>query len=150
MVGSYSEMMAAVAAAQQPSTAGSTSSARNITSLSNIQAAIAAGSEDLAPASGMGHMPRSVRERELREAVGAQAGVIVGTQGNDAGLSLLRQEDINDKAVSVMQRITHKLTGRDFNPLQPLHVAEQVDRLIEQARSPSNLSALYVGWCPFW
>jgi FKBP12-rapamycin complex-associated protein len=33
---------------------------------------------------------------------------------------------------------------------ETLEVAEQVQRLIQQATSHENLATGYVGWCPFW
>ena len=32
----------------------------------------------------------------------------------------------------------------------PLTVKDQIDRLINQAKSDENLSQSYLGWCPFW
>lgn len=59
-------------------------------------------------------------------------------------------EALNAKAVTATNRVRQKLTGRDFNTAQPLDVADQVARLIQQATSHENLCQLYVGWCPFW
>ncbi|KAL7721887.1 Serine/threonine-protein kinase TOR [Entamoeba marina] len=55
----------------------------------------------------------------------------------------------NNKAGSVMQRVLDKLTGKDFGG-EELDVPNQVDKLIQQARSIDNLSQCYQGWCPFW
>lgn len=56
-----------------------------------------------------------------------------------------------------MQRMSNKLTGRDFAPegtqpadVETLSVNTQVQRLIDAATLPENLSASYIGWCPFW
>lgn len=64
---------------------------------------------------------------------------------------------LNEKAVEVMQRMSNKLTGRDFAPegtqpadVETLSVNTQVQRLIDAATLPENLSASYIGWCPFW
>ncbi|KDO21536.1 hypothetical protein SPRG_13345 [Saprolegnia parasitica CBS 223.65] len=66
----------------------------------------------------------------------------------------LAPEQLNAKAVKVIDRVKKKLRGRDFENLEPgqkqLSVESQVDRLIEQATSPENLCQLYYGWCPFW
>ncbi|KAI6701523.1 hypothetical protein NL676_015847 [Syzygium grande] len=102
---------------------------------------------------------RGARERELLQAV---------NQLGDAN------EVLNERAVTVMARMSHKLTGRDFSssPVssssnQPsmdhsnlfsgdsredhgLSVKLQVQKLIIQARSHENLCQNYVGWCPFW
>ena len=57
---------------------------------------------------------------------------------------------LNQKAVSVIERISHKLNGRDFDINTSLNVPEQVNRLIESATSHSNLCQCYIGWCAFW
>eukprot|EP01080_Neovahlkampfia_damariscottae_P002252 gene2252-2426_t len=57
---------------------------------------------------------------------------------------------LNQKAVSVIERIQHKLNGRDFDINTSLNVPEQVNRLIESATSHSNLCQCYIGWCAFW
>ena len=46
------------------------------------------------------------------------------------------------------RRVENKLTGREFG--EELSIAQQVQRLIEQATSHLNLCQCYVGWCPFW
>jgi FKBP12-rapamycin complex-associated protein len=59
------------------------------------------------------------------------------------------QEALNEKAVTVMNRISNKLTGKDFGA-QPIDVPTQVQRLIDEATSAENLCQCYIGWCPFW
>ncbi|KAG1057434.1 hypothetical protein G6F43_000742 [Rhizopus delemar] len=59
-------------------------------------------------------------------------------------------ELLNSRAVAVVNRVSNKLTGRDFNPRVTLDVPTQVDRLILQATSLENLCQCYVGWCAFW
>ncbi|EGG15157.1 protein kinase [Cavenderia fasciculata] len=60
-------------------------------------------------------------------------------------------EALNERALSVINRVNKKLTGRDFgNSPTPLDVPEQVQKLIDQATSHENLSQCYVGWCAFW
>ena len=70
-------------------------------------------------------------------------------------------EALNERAVSVMQRMSAKLTGRDGAPpgsdattlenTVPVDSIEaQVERLICEATSSENLSLAYVGWCPWW
>ncbi|KAJ3676103.1 hypothetical protein LUZ60_003515 [Juncus effusus] len=108
---------------------------------------------------------RGAREKELLQAV---------NQLGDAN------EVLNVRAVAVMERMSNKLTGRDFHSgsgssgsgpassaaepaspgpaesgsarrdADPLSVKNQVQKLIVQARSPENLCQNYVGWCPFW
>ena len=59
--------------------------------------------------------------------------------------------ELNEKAVSVITRVNKKLTGRDFDiEGEELGVQDQVERLIQQARSNENLAQCYIGWCPFW
>jgi FKBP12-rapamycin complex-associated protein len=59
-------------------------------------------------------------------------------------------EQLNKKAVDVLERVVQKLTGNDFADERELSVPEQVDRLIKEARSVKNLAQSYIGWCPFW
>ncbi|XP_054777757.1 serine/threonine-protein kinase TOR isoform X2 [Prosopis cineraria] len=107
------------------------------------------------------HPQRGARERELLQAV---------NQLGDAN------EVLNERAVVVMARMSHKLTGRDFSTCSSgssssiqhavdhsglisgdtrevdhgLSVKLQVQKLINQATSHENLCQNYVGWCPFW
>ena len=60
------------------------------------------------------------------------------------------EEARNKKAVTVINRVRDKLTGRDFDPNITLDVPQQVDLLIQQATSHENLCQCYIGWCPFW
>lgn len=87
--------------------------------------------------------------------------------------SLAKPEALNSGAISVINRVSSKLTGKDFRDMKPgrwkrtigldnfnensskneewpLSVKSQVDRLIEEATSVQNLCQSYVGWCPFW
>ena len=61
-------------------------------------------------------------------------------------------EALNERAVTVMKRMSDKLTGRDFMPVHGENdsVTRQVSRLIGQATSHENLCQSYIGWCPFW
>ncbi|ORX99768.1 PtdIns-3-kinase tor2 [Basidiobolus meristosporus CBS 931.73] len=59
-------------------------------------------------------------------------------------------EVLNQKALNVVNRISNKLTGRDFKPNQTLDVSTQVEKLIQQATSLENLCQCYIGWCAFW
>lgn len=63
------------------------------------------------------------------------------------------KEVLNERAVSVMRRLSDKLTGRDADVLDERDadsVPHQVQRLIQNATSPDNLSVMYIGWCAFW
>jgi serine/threonine-protein kinase mTOR len=53
-------------------------------------------------------------------------------------------EYINNRALEVIERISNKLTGRDFDINNQLGVEEQVNNLINQATSNVNLSQCYV------
>lgn len=55
------------------------------------------------------------------------------------------QERLNKRALSVINRIMDKLTGRDFDKKVQLNVEQQVDLLIKQATSNENLCQLYIG-----
>ena len=59
-------------------------------------------------------------------------------------------DPLNRRALSVIRRVSKKLTGCDFDSANALDVKEQVSKLIEQATSHENLCQCYVGWCPFW
>ncbi|KAG7401837.1 phosphatidylinositol kinase- protein kinase tor1 [Phytophthora boehmeriae] len=72
---------------------------------------------------------------------------------NYGGTSFVATEhpQLNEKALSVVERVKKKLAGRDFDDgSKVLTVDAQVDRLIHQATSHENLCQLYYGWCPFW
>ena len=65
------------------------------------------------------------------------------------------QEELTDKAVTVVQRVLDKLNGLDFQEQNKkngsaLEISEQIDLLIEQATSNDNLSTCFIGWCAFW
>ena len=62
----------------------------------------------------------------------------------------IESDELNQIAKIVLERISDKLNGTDFNKNEKLKVEEQVKRLIEQATSHENLSQSYLGWCPFW
>ncbi|TDH73380.1 hypothetical protein CCR75_008691 [Bremia lactucae] len=74
-------------------------------------------------------------------------------QRDEFGSSVVAAEhpQLNEKALSVIERVKKKLAGRDFDDgSRVLSVDAQVDRLIHQATSHENLCQLYYGWCPFW
>uniref|UniRef100_A0ACD5YBT4 Uncharacterized protein n=1 Tax=Avena sativa TaxID=4498 RepID=A0ACD5YBT4_AVESA len=118
-------------------------------------------SEEAAPNEELMQPPRGALQKELLQAV---------NQPGDAN------EVLNERAVAVVARMSHKLTGRDFSSGSALpgagrssqhgsdHLASvdarevgsglpvqvQVQKLILQATSHENLCQNYVGWCPFW
>ncbi|TPX76526.1 hypothetical protein CcCBS67573_g02191 [Chytriomyces confervae] len=57
-----------------------------------------------------------------------------------------RPEVLNARALTVITRVSNKLTGKDFKTQAPLDVPSQVNRLIEQATSMENLCQCYIGW----
>jgi len=59
-------------------------------------------------------------------------------------------EVVNARALAIVNRVSNKLTGRDFKTTQTLDVSTQVQKLIEQAMSLENLCQCYIGWCSFW
>lgn len=54
---------------------------------------------------------------------------------------------LNKRALSVINRIIDKLTGKDFDKNVTLDVSQQVELLIAQATSNENLCQLYIGMC---
>ncbi|KAH9004515.1 atypical/PIKK/FRAP protein kinase [Lactarius hatsudake] len=68
----------------------------------------------------------------------------------DENTILNEAQERNDRALAVLNRVQHKLTGRDFNPNVVLSVQAQVDKLILQATSLENLCQCFSGWCAFW
>eukprot|EP00761_Pharyngomonas_kirbyi_P013151 gb/GECH01013178.1/.p1 GENE.gb/GECH01013178.1/~~gb/GECH01013178.1/.p1 ORF type:complete len:162 (+),score=58.28 gb/GECH01013178.1/:1-486(+) len=83
------------------------------------------------------HIPRSVKERELKKRIDDE-----GTERN--------YDVLNEKALAVIDRIREKLTGTDFDNKTPLDTKRQVNKLIRQATSNENLCQSFVGWCAFW
>jgi FKBP12-rapamycin complex-associated protein len=69
---------------------------------------------------------------------------------DDVGDPGIRHEVMNERALSVYNRVQAKLTGRDFDPDVPLPVQTQVEKLIQQATSLENLCQCFSGWCAFW
>ena len=59
-------------------------------------------------------------------------------------------DDLNKIAKIVLERVSDKLNGTDFNKNVQLKIYDQIQRLIRQATSHENLSQSYLGWCPFW
>ncbi|RDD40512.1 Serine/threonine-protein kinase mTOR [Trichoplax sp. H2] len=69
-------------------------------------------------------------QRELKEALDRQN----------------KPEELNKKAVAIINRVRDKLTGTDFSRHNTLDVPTQVDLLIKQATSHENLCQCYIGW----
>ncbi|KPI99852.1 Target of rapamycin [Papilio xuthus] len=61
------------------------------------------------------------------------------------------EASLNKRALSILNRIRDKLTGRDFPQIEAVvSVPKQVDMLIKIATNNENLCQCYIGWCPFW
>ena len=78
---------------------------------------------------------------------GAPVSVVPGTENAEEAAE--KSDPTNERALSVIKRVSTKLTGKDFGS-ETLDVAQQVDRLIQDATSQENLCQCYIGWCPFW
>lgn len=57
---------------------------------------------------------------------------------------------LNERALVVINRVSDKLSGRDFDKAQRLEIAEQVQKLIKMATSKENLCQAYLGWVGHW
>lgn len=99
----------------------------------------------------------SLRERANLIALGSMSPNALPQSPSMSSRSLERRwidnedsaEVLNSRAISVISRVSSKLTGTDFDK-NVLNVHSQVSHLIEQATSIENLCQCYVGWCPFW
>jgi len=101
---------------------------------------------------------RSVKDLTRAQAVGGAE----GTQNMQMLLPealLDQQEELTERAVSVIRRVMDKLTGLDFTEAHGhapvdrqavLDVQEQVDRLIRQATASENLCLSYFGYVLFF
>lgn len=66
-------------------------------------------------------------------------------------LEIPPEANLNKRALSILNRIRDKLTGRDFPQVEAVvSVPKQVDLLIKQATNNENLCQCYIGWCPYW
>jgi FKBP12-rapamycin complex-associated protein len=83
-------------------------------------------------------------KRKSKKGKGGGTAVVANADEAEAG------EQLNERAITVIARISNKLTGRDFNPEEELKTVQQVELLIRQATNQENLAQSYVGWCPFW
>ncbi|KAJ2471071.1 hypothetical protein EV174_006010 [Coemansia sp. RSA 2320] len=109
----------------------------------------------------LGSPPKHFTKRVQPSLTGTSSKTIMsGSRPDQSGRAIMRfKQDIadegdvyvgNPKARKIINRIRDKLTGEDFNPDEQLGVAEQVDKLIEQATSDDNLAVMWPGWMPFW
>ena len=84
------------------------------------------------------------RQRQWAAQQSQQNSELLASEGS-AGFE---PEALNERAVRVIRRVENKLTGLEFG--EELSIAQQVQRMIEQATSHLNLCQCYVGRCPFW
>jgi FKBP12-rapamycin complex-associated protein len=84
------------------------------------------------------------QKQDLSESLNVPKREIMLTDDNES------QQEVNARAVIIINRVRDKLTGNDFATDEPLTIPKQVDLLIQQATSNENLSQCYIGWCPFW
>ena len=87
--------------------------------------------------------PTTSRTRARTNSSAAPDGVLVNGAAQEA-------ESQNARAVEVLDRVSQKLTGRDFKTDEELDVISQVNKLIMEATKLENLCQHYIGWCSFW
>lgn len=61
-----------------------------------------------------------------------------------------KKTEVRLQPQSVVDSIKRKVKGLLPNETIPLSVEGQVEELIKQAVDPRNLTAMYIGWCPFF
>ena len=66
------------------------------------------------------------------------------------GFSADSEKQQSASAVNTLSRIQDKLEGNDFQSMCGLSVEDQVDKLIHEAMSTSNLCCMFRGWFPWW
>jgi len=91
-----------------------------------------------------------LRSQELTRVAGYPQGPLRKLKADENDIFNEAQEQRNERALMVYNRVQNKLTGRDFNPDVPLNVSMQVEKLILQATSLENLCQCFSGWCAFW
>ena len=62
----------------------------------------------------------------------------------------IESDDLNQIIKIVIERVSDKLNGTDFNKNEELKISRQIRRIISQATSHENLSQTHPGWFPFW
>jgi FKBP12-rapamycin complex-associated protein len=100
---------------------------------------------DVAPSELMANVESSAPPGRHRARTNSSA-VPDGIQANGAE----ERESQNARAIEVLDRVSQKLTGRDFKPNEELDVINQVNKLIIEATKLENLCQHYIGWCSFW
>ncbi|KAI0316749.1 atypical/PIKK/FRAP protein kinase [Amylostereum chailletii] len=92
----------------------------------------------------------TVRAAELARVTAYPQGPTRKLKADENDILNEAQENRNERALTVYNRVQNKLTGRDFNPEVVLSVEAQVEKLIAQATSLENLCQCFSGWCAFW
>ncbi|KAF3761262.1 hypothetical protein M406DRAFT_52619 [Cryphonectria parasitica EP155] len=100
-------------------------------------------------------MPGGPPGARLRARTNSSAGLPGSLDMNGAnGINGQQNQDPaemqNARALEVLDRVSQKLTGRDFKAGEELDVLTQVDKLIVEATKLENLCQHYIGWCSFW
>lgn len=110
-----------------------------------------AGAEGALPGGPPGLRPRARTNSSTNAAAGSSGARGAAVQVNG---SAQQQQDPtemqNARALEVLDRVSQKLTGRDFKPTEELDIISQVNKLIMEATKLENLCQHYIGWCSFW
>ncbi|XP_049849313.1 serine/threonine-protein kinase tor-like [Schistocerca gregaria] len=59
-------------------------------------------------------------------------------------------DQLNERALVVINRVSDKLSGWDFGRQQQLTISNQVGKLIKMATNKENLCQAYLGWVAHW
>ena len=90
------------------------------------------------------------RQRQRNQSEGDSGHLVDGTSAPVAWITSTSDENRNDSADRAIAKIHEKLQGyEDGTSGEHKTVAGQVKLLINEARDPDNLCALYVGWTPW-
>lgn len=101
---------------------------------------------DVAPSELMANVESSAPPMARNRARTNSSTIPEGAQANGAE----ERESQNARAIEVLDRVSQKLTGRDFKPNEELDIINQVNKLIIEATKLENLCQHYIGWCSFW
>jgi len=98
---------------------------------------------------------QQVREKDMsiEEEEGAYSSSALHKDKNAKSLPDVEDHEVEGsykKVLAITERISNKLTGKDFSPKETLDVNQQVQRLIKQATDIENLCQSYLGWSPYW
>ncbi|OSX78492.1 hypothetical protein BU14_0107s0001 [Porphyra umbilicalis] len=96
-----------------------------------------------------GHEPGLVAGMSLSQSVRRDLQRAAAPDGSAQYVQALNQA-VNRQAVAAIQRVSNKLTSRDFEYNHVHDVPAQVERLIQQAVDPERLCIAFHGWCGWW